>query len=333
MDIKKLLPGDSDFHLFENLPKRLYPADSIRHRQQDTVSDDFLTACYVAVENGEAQARVALYGNPALTYKGRHAFSIGNYECVDDPGIASALLEHVAQELAQPGAVLIGPMNGSTWENYRFSLDHNAPNFFLEPYHHLYYNDHFLAAGFAPVSHYSSNLDTRLSFDFTDVLQREEELLERGMIIRGIDVNNFENELQKLYGFISGSFAGNFLYTPADREAFSKKYRQAAAIIRPEYVLIAEDGKGEVTGFIFCYDDLFNTAEKSLVIKTLARKQSDEWKGLGQILANRVIRLAKARGYASIIHAFMISEGVSTFASQKFLGGNYKNYVLYGKTL
>lgn len=333
MEIKKLLPGDRDFHVFETLPQSLYPENSIRHRQNDKPGADFLTACYVAVQNGAAKARVALYSNPALHYNGIPAFAIGNYECVNDHGIAADLLAHVAKEINQPGQFLIGPMNGSTWENYRFSLDHDSPPFFMEPYHHLYYNDHFRAAGFKPIARYSSFIDTGFFCDYPEVIRREAELTAAGMRIREMNMNDFENELRRLYAFITTAFEDNFLYTPVSWKTFSSKYREASVIIRPEYVLLAEDGDNDLIGFIFCYDDLFNTSEKNLVIKTLARHPSERWKGLGQILGNRVIRLARERGYASQIHAFMINDGTSTFASQRFSGHNYKNYTLYGKTL
>ena len=333
MEIKKLLPGDSDFHLFEALPKRLYPAGSIRHKQHDAVSSDFLTACYIAVEDDEVKARAAVYTNPDLVYNGLSTRCIGNYECVDDPAVAASFLTHLERETAAPKCFLLGPMNGSTWENYRFSLDHDSPNFFLEPYHHLYYNAHFREAGMEPIAGYGSSMDRRLSFDFTDVTDREQELLAKGMTIRPIDMERFEAELEKLYTFITTAFKDNFLYSPISRERFFRKYREAAAIIHPEYVLIAEDRHSGIVGFIFCYDDLFNTSEKSIVIKTLARHPSDEWRGLGQVLGNRIVRLAKQRGYASQIHAFMINEGASTFTPEKFKGNLYKNYVLYGKTL
>ena len=332
--MKTLLPGDEAFHLFTDLPKTLYPAGSIRHQQKDTVSREFLHACYVLIENGAIKARAALYDNPHLLFEGKKAACVGNFESTEDPEIAAELLKYIEKEATNLGAdYLIGPMNGSTWENYRFSLDHDHPNFFLEPFHHLYYNELFVTAGFVPISRYSSHIEKDLPCDYPDVLKREKELEENGMTIRGIDLLNFDSELERLYPFTAGAFSENFLYTPADRDSFKAKYTEAAKIINPEFVLIAEDKDRNIVGFIFCYDDLFNTSEKSLVMKTLARNPSEEWKGLGQILGNRIIRLMNEHGYQSQIHAFMIDSGVSTHTSRKFHGTNFKTYALYGKEL
>ena len=97
--------------------------------------------------------------------------------------------------------------------------------------------------------------------------------------------------------------------------------------------MIAEDEKENIIGFIFCYEDLLNKKEKSLVIKTLARDQSKKWSGLGAVMANRIIVLAKERGYKSVIHAFMMDDGSSSESSRKFFGNVYKEYVLYGLKL
>jgi phosphoribosylformimino-5-aminoimidazole carboxamide ribonucleotide (ProFAR) isomerase len=69
------------------------------------------------------------------------------------------------------------------------------------------------------------------------------------------------------------------------------------------------------------------------VVKTLARNESKQWSGLGQVMSNQVVRTVKAKGYKSMIHAFIIKQGTSRGTSEKFLGKVNKNYVLYGKVL
>jgi len=63
MEIIKTMPGDNRFYLFEDLPKRLYPAESIRNTQPDNYNIAFLHACYVLLDGGEPKARAALYQN------------------------------------------------------------------------------------------------------------------------------------------------------------------------------------------------------------------------------------------------------------------------------
>src|ERR1700739_1381121 len=147
-------------------------------------------------------------------------------------------------------------MNGSTWDNYRFSVHHNHLNFLLEPYHHLYYNDLFTGNGFEPIARYSSSIDTKMDLDHPQVLKREAELLNAGIKIRDINMSRYENELSLLYPFISDAFKNNFLYTPISWETFRERYIEAGQIICPGYTLIATDKEERVAGFIFSYPDL-----------------------------------------------------------------------------
>lgn len=334
MEIIRTMPGDKNFHLFEDLPNQLYPAKNIRNKIGEDYNNSFRHSCYVLRDKGQSKARAALYQNPTLSYNGQNVITIGNYESVDDDLISNFLLEHITKEAKKLNdGFLIGPMNGSTWENYRFSLYNNFDNFLLEPYNPVYYNQQFLSAGFEPVAHYSSRINTDFFCDEETVLLKEEKLFDSGLKLRNIDLNNFDDELKKLYPFINTSFKNNFLFSHIEMVAFIEKYKKIIDFINPEFVLIAEDEKNNIIGFIFCYDDLLNEKEKSLVIKTLARDQSKSWSGLGAVMANRIISLAKARDYQSVIHAFMMDDGSSSESSRKFLGNIYKEYVLYGLKL
>ena len=90
---------------------------------------------------------------------------------VEDDHISNFFLDHIIKEAKKLNyGFLIGPMNGSTWDNYRFSLHNNFNNFLLEPYHPVYYNQQFLSAGFKPIAHYSSRMNTDFFCDEETVL-------------------------------------------------------------------------------------------------------------------------------------------------------------------
>lgn len=326
------MPGESTFSLFKE-KEELNPHQRVIGNFGDT-KYAFIHCCYVLLENEKPKARAILYQNPGLFYKNKKAVAIGNYECAEDENISKSLLNFIIQDAKNLNAAfLIGPMNGSTWENYRFSLRNNFENFLLEPAHPVYYNQQFLSSGFKPIAYYSSRKNSNFFCNNKEVLQKENHLLNFGIAIRNIDIRNFERELENLYPFVCSAFSNNFLFTPISKDIFINKYLQFKTIINPEFVLIAEDENEAVIGFIFCYDDVLNKKEKSLVIKTLARDRSEKWSGLGAVMANQVISQAKSRGYESIIHAFMLDDGNSSETSEKFFGTVYKKYVLYGLEL
>lgn len=325
-------PGHPDFQLFTELPKRIYPPDSIRFKVPELVPADFLRACYLLKDGENVVARAGIYDNPLLEYAGGHAFSVGNYECADRMEYAGALLTFITDTVKSwGGKYLIGPMNGSTWESYRFLADHDNPLFFTEPYHHLYYNAQFERAGFKPIARYYSNIDHGIEPDNPEILVREREFQARGVTIRAIDLASFEAEIGRVYDFNLLAFKTNFLYTPITREAFMKKYMQTKAYINPELTLLAEDVEGNLVGYFFCIPDFYNTTSKSLIVKTLARHPGAEWRGLGHVIGNVIYRKAAALGFTSAIHSFIYEQGTSTQLSAHFSGTHYRNYVLYGK--
>jgi L-amino acid N-acyltransferase YncA len=331
MKVIEIHPGEKNFELFEKLPELLYPSNSIRFKQSENLGQEFIYKYYIVTEGHIPKARAILYNNPALCYQGMKTMCIGNYESVDDKHVSTKLLETIFTEARkQQVEFIIGPMNGSTWDNYRFSTHQLHPNFLLEPYHHLYYNEQFITSGFQIISRYSSTINQTLSEDKDAIVQRDAEFSKRGVTIRTINIEHYENELNRLYPFIQNAFQRNFLYTPVSWSTFKTKYMEATKIIMPEHVLIAEDNAHELIGFIFCYDDLFHIASKRLIIKTLARDPSPEWSGLGYVLMNKVIAGLKKKGYQSVINAFMIENGASTALSTHFGSAPYKNYVLYG---
>ncbi|SEJ58224.1 hypothetical protein SAMN05216327_11358 [Dyadobacter sp. SG02] len=325
-------PGHADFPLFTELPKRIYPPDSLRFKTPDTIPTDFLRACYLLKDGENVVARASIYDNPLLQYAGRHAFSIGNYECADGGEYAATLLGHIASVVKSwGGGWLIGPMNGNTWEGYRFLADHHNPLFFTEHYHHLYYNTQFKTAGFGPIAQYYSNIDHGLEPDNPEILARERAFERMGVKIRPIDLTNFEAEIGRVYDFNLLAFKTNFLYTPISREAFMKKYLQTKTYINPGLTLLAEDSAGNLLGYFFCIHDFYNTESKSLIVKTLARHPGPEWRGLGHVIGNVIYRNAVELGYTSAIHSFIYEQGTSTQLSTHFSGTHYRNYILYGK--
>jgi hypothetical protein len=117
------------------------------------LNSEYLRSCIVVVNDGLPVGRLAVYENPNLTSNDQQVACIGNYECENNPETAKLLFRKAFEEISSLGVkTIIGPMSGSTWDNYRFSNHNNEPNFLLEPYHHVYYNEQFLENGFQPLS-------------------------------------------------------------------------------------------------------------------------------------------------------------------------------------
>jgi hypothetical protein len=331
IEVKHIRVGD-DFSLFEKVAEKIYtPAQLLL--KNEAINFGFFHSAIVILQNEIPAARCVIYNNPELRHNGKSTIAFGNYECIDDPEIARALFEEIQKATVSANAEsLIGPMNGSTWDTYRLGKFDSDETFFLEPYNPVYYHEQFLNAGFETIAKYISNRDdsNHLRNDRTENAKKY--LLERGIIFRSIDLRNYKAELEKMYWFCMDAFQNNFLFTPIDGNDFISKYLKAEKYIDPQYVIIAEDENSAICGFIFCLPNYIDKNQKGLIIKTLAKKPSIRYGGMGNILTSMVKERAKISGYDYLIHAFMHESNASKNLSAHFSGNTIREYHLYGKS-
>jgi hypothetical protein len=138
-------------------------------------------------------------------------------ECIYD----QTTVDFIAEELRRLANennkdLVLGPMEGSTWSNYRFSDNNDHPSFFMEPYHHAYYPKLIETSGFKPFAHYVSNLDTQLNYNKQRIVEFETTLEDAGAFIRSLDMEDLEADLTRIGEFCNDAFATNVLFTPID---------------------------------------------------------------------------------------------------------------------
>lgn len=334
MTILLTYPEKENFHLFVECVENIYQESDWKIKKSEAVPRCYLNNCLVLIKNNKALARASIYLNPDLTYQNKKTACIGHYECINDIEVACFFhqqIEAYCKELQME--FIIGPMNGSTWENYRFNVQHYDALFFTEQLQADYYNDFFTDWGMSTISNYFSSKTKQLDFTFPGMKDLENYFKDLKVSIREIDLEKYALELEKLHTFLLEAFKTNFLFTPINKADFINKYLQYKAFIDRRFVLIAEDENQHIVGVIFCIQDIYNTQEKSLIIKTIARNSAKKWQGLGHLLGQKIYKLAHQQGFQSVVHAFIKEEGTSPKISKNFLGTSFKKYKLYGKDL
>jgi hypothetical protein len=228
---------------------------------------------------------------------------------------------------------IIGPMEGSTWSSYRFSLNHDSPQFFMEPYHHLYYNNQFVESGFEMINSYTSNLVLASNLDAKKVTELEELNNELGFTFRNIELDNYENELRKIAKLSLEGFNSNFLYTPITENDFINKYLQMKPFIDPKVIWMIENKSKELHAYVFCIKDFFDAKKETLIIKTIVKKRESNFKKLGVYSIYKINEMAVKNNFTKVIHAMMSEDNFSTKESEKNDSESYKKYALYGLKL
>lgn len=311
----------------------LYPEHALPYTLSSDGDKEFIADQMVAFDEDQAIACLCLYAKEGVHHEGKKTLQVGNYECIDSIEAARKLLESTFIYGSQKGyEYILGPMNGSTWYNYRFKTTLNNPNFFLEPYHQPYYLKHFTDNGFEVISSYISAIDHQMDFKSESLQRIEEKLLGEGVNFRLLDKNNLENELKQVHRLSIDAFTQNAYYTPLSWESFWEKNKILAPSLDSRLFLVAEK-KGEVIAYLFAIENYFNPTIKQAVLKTLAVKSGRDYQGTGFILLNKLNAYLKENNYNSIIHAYMFEDNNVIRMSRKYSHELYNRYSLFGRKL
>ncbi len=286
-------------------------------------------------ENDERVGRCSLWWTATPEMPDQQVGLIGHYAAKNDE-VGRQLLDLATGELAQYGCTIaIGPMDGSTWQSYRFITEGSAqPLFFSEPRHPPAWPNHFSANGFVPLANYYSTLVPDLTYqppNFSRVIDRA---IQRGISFRSLDMAQFEAELDRVYELAVMSFSRNFLYTSLPKPTFLAQYLPIKPYIQPDLCFIAEKNDHPI-GFLFAIPSLVQAQRQYLVdtviVKTLAIDPTYRMYGLGTILVAKCHQAAHTLGFRRAIHALMHEKNTSRKISHRFGGEIIRRYSLFGK--
>lgn len=275
-----------------------------------------------------------LWCNNTPHYEGQPIGTIGACR-IDDSAKSTDFLSACADYLHSEcqSHTVVGPMNGNTWLRHRLVLESDGRDpFLMEPIEPAHYPATFEAAGFSILSRYSSSL-VDLDAGQDDFSTLEQRMDRRGVKIRPLDMDRFEEDLMAIFKLSLISFSNNFLYTPLSQEMFLGKYQSSREHIDPDLVLLAERD-GELAGFVFCTPDLLARQygkDPAIIVKTLAALPDRILFGLGTVLVSRVQQAAKGKGYREAIHALQYESNTSLRISQRFSAKIFRRYALMAK--
>ncbi len=274
-----------------------------------TVSENGLRRVIVSC-GGRKLLSAGVTVNPAMRLNGETPGMIGWLESESMPSAeaAAALFDAAAAELKT--GYMIGPMNGSTWEDYRvpepggrsFPLDCRTPD---------WWGGLFEACGFETVARYVS---TRIELDESAFARYDR--MKRCFAARGITVEEFDpghgrELLAEVYALSCESFRNNFLYTPIPEAVFTGKYLPLMARMDPRYVLLARNAAGKLLAFMLAFENRPALGAHEMILKTLAAAPGGEARGLGAFLVEMVHRRAFDSGYRTVCHALMHEHNMS----------------------
>lgn len=292
------------------------------------IPDENLYACLKVFRNGGPRGYLAVYNNPGILHQDKATMQLGNFECINDAEVAKALLDAacgIASE--QDAAVVLGPMEGSTWNNYRFKTSSaGVPAFITEMQHPAYYPELWQLAGFRSVASYVSNRATVMPVHEDSVF-----FTDQGLTVRRLDPERLEAELDHVYPLCHAAFAQSPYFSPIPREAFVAKLMQLKPLLGKSFTRIVDDAQGTPQAFILCLPDMLASTGRRLIVKTAAKSPDCHITGLITMLNQSIMNEAYDEGFREAIHAFIHVNNRSLRRSHQFAGRTIRKYSLFAK--
>lgn len=254
-------------------------------------------------------ARCSVWLNRLPGAEGVQPTGIGHFEANDQPAGTEVLAATIAWIRKKSKAPIIGPINGNTWHKYRLVTESSGrPPFLLEPSHPEFYVEAWVDAGFTPLAEFHSTSMPPQAEEDPRLERVKQRMGAAGVRIRHLRLDDYENELRRLYSVARISFAENLLYTPISEAEFVAMYQPLRAYVDSQFVWLAERA-GQCVGFCFCLPDLLQAQSggkiDSLIVKTLATLPDRDFAGLGLWLTQLAHQRAADAGFQSVIHALM----------------------------
>lgn len=293
MRLRSFEEGNPEFASFERIASKLYAADPFYLKKDAHFPKN--TELWLVDSEDAILARCGSFTRADLP----KALFLGWYESVE--GHAGSMMLRSLCDIAKERGYnrVIGPMNGSTWHQYRLAVP-SGRTFLGDVYHKSWYQEQFTDAEFKPIATYHSSLSKLRGKSAVSNAR-----------LRDLDLDRFAEELRTAYDLSIASFEYNLFYSPISFEEFSVMYTELRAIVDPRLVKFALDDIGKEIGFLFAIPDLFEKPSKTIVMKTIAVHPDHRGKGLMSALANGVMSSAVSSGYTSAIYALYEASNLS----------------------
>ena len=276
-------------------------------------------------------------------YNGRKTSYIGNVNIYEKyRKDEEQLFNKIFEELKKEGIeTIIGPLNGTTWNTYRYVTEKgNGRPFLLEPWNEDYSVSLFEKLDFKHLAGYISTVMEGMNSNGRKNLNKKIEKLKKFDYYKDIKVESAENKdlltvLNKVYDLTVEAFKNNFLYSELEREIFLKMYMSYADKIIKKFFKMLYLGD-ELIGYVFGIPDYAELGYKgkidTIILKTIAVSPIYNGKGMGYILINSLVEEAEKEGYENVIYALMHESNVSKNIGL-LLGNMLRKYTLFIKEL
>jgi hypothetical protein len=315
---------------------------------------------FLARRGREVVGRISAMVNAGLKDRdGTPAATVGFFECREDGAVARDLFDAAIAWLRQDAGVtkIWGPMNFDIWHAYRLMIrGFDEKTFYGEPYNKPYYPELFLQNGFEK-KYLWDTVDIPGRQTLSKLAARYDEryrtLLGRGYRFVAFDKRRFRDEMDRLHGVLSRSFASFLGFTPIARGEFEDLFGARARLaMHPRLFYFVYDEKEELAGFVAAFLELSDAVRAlkggssltgklrflfkrsradciNFFIGGITPEEMAKQSGLGGAMFSLIMRNVVEEGFERVIVPLMVKGNVAHRLMEKDAPPPSREYALY----
>jgi len=317
---------------FEVFKKHYIRLSSVLYQKEVSIQEPYIgkdKMYFIQLDEDESVIATAMYfPETAMYLENKKASCFGYFEALNHPEGVNAMIDAIKSQIGDD-EILFGPMNGSTWDSYRIAVNLFQTAFPMDVANPEYYPSLLENAGLEVAKSYASHIDKKFEYDKEKIQKKQDQLTENGAIIRNINLDDFDQELDKVYDLCMSSFTNSFLFSTIERSEFKSRYLAMKPYLQAEYIWFVVDEQDDLKGMMFALSFPAPNNTKGYMAKTLARVPDKKYAGIGSVLSALLMVQAQEDGCSFGVHAFMEDKNVSNVLSGRFSGEPAKMYHLY----
>ena len=259
--------------------------------------------------NSGAACAAAIVSSRLVDATGAPIGLIGFFDSFDDNAVASAVLDAACAELRARGcAIARGPINFSTWHDYRFVVQDEAPTVWIpgEPYHRGYYPRLWAEAGFSIAANYTTNWIPDAQANIDRMQPGAASFEAAGLRIRTVAG---PSDFAALFELSRIGFADAWMYSPIDPAEFAAIYTPARVASQAAGAYLAVTPDDEPIGFFYTTTAVSEQTGEIAVAKSIAVRHDYRNQGAYHALFRNWFVERQAAGCGSYIAALIHVDG------------------------
>ncbi|MBZ5576948.1 MAG: N-acetyltransferase [Acidobacteriia bacterium] len=351
---------------FVELPYQLYRNDSfwvpplriavkeLLDRRKHPFYADAEAEFFVARRGGRVVGRIAaIIDRSHNRFQEENAGFFGFFECIDDAGVAEALLTRARQWVFDRGArFLRGPVSPST--NYECGMlieGFDSSPMVMTTYNPPYYPALMDQVGLRKAKDLLAYLSNSAKIPLEKIERAAARVYKKtGVRVRSINLKDFRGDVERVWNVYRAAWSRNWGFVPMSKEEFLLMGKEMKQILKPDLVLIGEVGD-RMVGFALALPDvnqalkpaggsLFPTGLlkilyhqrliKSVRVLALGVVEEHRASGLAAAFYATLVRNARKLGFGDCEMSWILEDNVLMNRSLEVMGAKrYKTYRIY----